>query len=175
MRGCGVPGIDRKAKVSEDRVYRYRLTRVWAEGTRTTFVMLNPSTADAAADDPTIRQCIGFARRWGYSGLDVVNLYALRATNPAELWAAADPIGPDNDRYLAEAAASGGRLVAAWGAHAEQPRVRDVLAIPGFDRLTCLRTTKRGHPSHPLYLPGDLSPVLWPAQIVDSQPTAART
>jgi len=156
-----VPDILRQAVLSEDRVYRYRLERTWAEGARATFVMLNPSTADEDSDDPTLRRCMDFARRWGLAGIAVVNLYALRATDPAELWRATDPVGPENDRYLAEAAASGEALIAAWGARARDTRVREVLAIPGFERLTCLRTTKRGHPGHPLYLPRTLTPVPW--------------
>lgn len=123
--------------------------------------MLNPSTADESSDDPTLRRCIGFARQWGLGGLHVVNLYAFRATQPADLWTAADPVGPENNRYLEDAAASDEVLVAAWGVHAKQARVAEVLSIPGFDRLTCLRTTKGGAPSHPLYLPKELSPAPW--------------
>ena len=156
--------IDRHAELSEDRAYRYRLSRVWADGPRATFVMLNPSTADAHADDPTLRRCIGFARHWGLGGLNVVNVYAFRATSPAALWKVSDPVGPENNRFLEEAAASGEVLVAAWGAHAKQERVQEVLAIPGFERLTCLRTTKHGYPSHPLYLPKELSPAPWPGE-----------
>lgn len=149
------------AELSSDRVYRYRLSRFWADGPRVIFVMLNPSTADENVDDPTLRRCLGFAKAWGFSGLDVVNLYALRATDPMKLWKVDDPVGPENDRYLREAGASGAPLVAAWGAHAKDARVQEVLAIPGFDRLTCLRVTKRGYPSHPLYLPRGLEPVAW--------------
>lgn len=98
---------------------------------------------------------------WGYSGVEVVNLYALRATDPMELWKTTDPVGPENDGFLRESGASGSLLVAAWGNHAKSTRVREVLAIPGFDQLMCLRTTKKGHPSHPLYLPGDLKPKPW--------------
>ncbi|TFD53489.1 DUF1643 domain-containing protein [Cryobacterium sp. Hh7] len=154
--------VDSRAELSEDRTYRYRLSRVWSDGPRATFVMLNPSTADEYSDDPTLRRCIGFARHWGLGGLNVVNVYAFRATKPADLWTAADPIGPENNRYLEDAAANDEVLVAAWGAHAKQERVQEVLSIPGFDRLTCLRTTKRGYPSHPLYLPKELLPVPWP-------------
>lgn len=125
--------------------------------------MLNPSTADENSDDPTLRRCLGFAKAWGYSGVDVVNLYALRATDPMELWKAPDPVGLENDSYLREAGANGAPLIAAWGAHAKSARVREVLAIPGFDQLMCLRTTKKGYPAHPLYLPKDLKPKPWSA------------
>ncbi|MBX9718002.1 MAG: DUF1643 domain-containing protein [Microbacteriaceae bacterium] len=153
--------VEGEAELSPDRLYRYRLSRAWAGGPRATFVMLNPSLADERSDDPTLRRCIGFARHWGLGGLNVVNLYAFRATKPVDLWSAADPVGPENDRYLEEAAARDEVLVAAWGAHAKQARVQEVLAIPGFGKLTCLRTTSRGYPSHPLYLPKGLTPLPW--------------
>lgn len=75
------PEVQRHAELSSDRLYRYRLSRIWADGPRATFVMLNPSTADENKDDPTLRRCMGFARQWGLGGLSIVNLYALRATN----------------------------------------------------------------------------------------------
>lgn len=154
----------REAELSADHKYRYRLSRVWLDGPRVTFIMLNPSTADDQIDDPTIRRCINFAKNWGYGGLNVVNLYALRATDPFELWKAEDPIGPENERYLAEAARSGELLVAAWGAHAKKERAREVAMLPGFEKLTCLRVTKDGAPSHPLYLRRSLTPIPWSVQ-----------
>lgn len=159
-----------QVELSHDRRYRYRLSRLWADGLRVTFVMLNPSTADETADDPTLRRCLGFARTLGFSGLDIVNLYALRATDPRELWKVDDPVGPENNRYLEEAGASREPLVAAWGGHAKNVRVQEVLAIPGFDRLTCLRVTKMGYPSHPLYLPKSLKPVSWSPALVEGAP-----
>ena len=120
----------REAELSEDRLYRYRLTRIWGDGPRATFVMLNPSTADEHVDDPTLRRCMGFARAWGLGGLNVVNLSAFRATIPAELWRAVDPIGPDNDDYLRAAGASGEPLIAAWGNNAKLHRVQEVLSVP---------------------------------------------
>lgn len=149
------------AVLSRDGRYRYHLSRRWGDGPQITFVMLNPSTADAHSDDRTLRRCIGFTRSWGYDGLTVVNLYALRSTDPAALWRADDPIGPENDRHLADAAARSELLVAAWGTHARRERVQQVLAIPGFDRLTALRVTARGAPAHPLYLPRHLTPAPW--------------
>lgn len=144
--------------------YRYRLGRRWglAVDTPVTFVMLNPSTADAREDDPTIRRCIGFARSWGFGRLVVVNLYALRSTDPRGLWRHADPVGPDNDEHLADAAfvaaSQDAPLVAAWGANARPDRVAEVLALPHMDRLTALGTTKSGAPRHPLYLRADAAP-----------------
>lgn len=146
--------------------YRYRLTRTWGEGRRTTFIMLNPSTADAELDDPTIRRCVRFAADLGTHGLEVVNLYAFRATDPADMLAAPDPVGPENDRYLAYAArlaaAHKGPLIAAWGANARAERVEHVLRLPHMERLTALSVTKSGAPGHPLYLPATSRPTAWP-------------
>lgn len=144
--------------------YRYRLERTWDASTPSaTFVMLNPSTADATTDDPTIRRCIGFARAWGHGGLVVVNLYAYRATDPAELRRVADPVGPDNDQHLqkafAQAAQVGGPVVAAWGTKARPDRVREVAGMA--ESFVALRVTKDGHPGHPLYVSATATPVPW--------------
>lgn len=154
--------LTRHAALSEDRVYRYQLSRSWGGGPLVTFVMLNPSTADEHTEDPTLRRCMRFAQEWGFGGVRLVNLYALRATNPHDLWRAVDPVGPENNRYLSEAAAQAGTLVAAWGIHAKANRVAEVRALPGFETLTSLRTTRDGHPGHPLYLPKSLTPSPWP-------------
>jgi hypothetical protein len=124
------------------------------------FCMLNPSTADAARDDPTIRRCIGFARSWGYAGVEVVNLFALRATDPRELWRVRDPVGPDNDRALKDATRRIAGMVLAWGAHgALLDRDRDVLRLLSpRTRLLALGWTVRRRPRHPLYLRRDVSP-----------------
>lgn len=145
------------ATFSPDRLYRYALTRRWADGPYTMFIMLNPSTADAFTDDPTIRRCTGFARTWGSAGLLVVNLFGLRATNPADLVGHPDPVGPDNDTVIADAlSVPVDHVVAAWGDHRRLPerlpRIRELLAPAGL-RLTCLGTTKSGQPRHPLYIP----------------------
>lgn len=88
------------AVISDDGLYRYLLERHWDDTTSScTFVMLNPSTADALVDDPTIRRCVGFAKSFGCGSLRVVNLYAYRATKPAELWTVDDPVGPANGSY----------------------------------------------------------------------------
>lgn len=158
MRRCAV--------VSGCGRYRYRLDRTWDDALpAATFLMLNPSTADATADDPTIRCCLGYTRAWGCGSLTVVNLYAWRATDPAELTTTADPIGPENDDFITEAAATAAHtrapLVAAWGARARPERIAAVLALPGMSRLTALACTKGGQPRHPLYLPADLTPQPW--------------
>ncbi|GAB3884429.1 DUF1643 domain-containing protein [Terrabacter terrigena] len=158
-------GFTDYAEISEDGHYRYMLGRRWDNGPLVRFVMLNPSTADATTDDPTIRRCIGFAKAWGFAGLHVVNLYAYRATNPRELWAVDDPVGPENDAWLADEAAWAKShdlpLIAAWGVHAEPRHVAYVRTFPGFDRLQALGTTKDGHPRHPLYLRRDAQLEPW--------------
>lgn len=163
--------MTRTAVISACGAYRYRLERSNLQplpdgppidpDRTATFLMLNPSTADAAVDDPTIRRCLTFARAWGCGRLLVVNLYALRSTDPAALWRSADPVGPDNDKHLAAAAAGDGPLIAAWGANAKPERIAAVLALPGMDRLNALALTKTGQPRHPLYLPGGLTPQPW--------------
>lgn len=162
------PGVHvgRAAQLSADGLYRYGLVRRWGMGPPATFVMLNPSTADAEQDDPTIRRCITFARAMGAGALHVLNLYAYRATKPADLWRAEDPVGPENDSYLTRHAlacrAQGRPLIAAWGAHAKPDRVAAVLELPGMAAaLTALGVTKAGAPRHPLYLPATARPESW--------------
>lgn len=144
------------AVISPCALYRYRLWRQWADGPTCVFVMLNPSTADADHDDPTIRRCIGFARREGCGRLEVVNLFAFRATSPAAMKAASDPVGPDNDFRIREATNRPSPLViAAWGSHGNfRGRSAEVLARFGGD-WACLGRTSAGEPKHPLYIRGD--------------------
>ena len=160
--------IRREAVLSDCGRYRYSLVRRWASaGQPAQFVMLNPSTADDTLDDPTIRRCVGFARALDAAGLVVVNLYAYRATKPADLWQAEDPIGPDADTYLRlvarRAATQGAPLIAAWGANAKADRVDHVRALVAEigAELTALGVTKAGAPRHPLYLPATARPEPW--------------
>lgn len=156
------------ARISDDGVYRYTLGRQWVGGDGTAvFVMLNPSTADAATDDPTIRRCIGFAKTLGCGGLHVVNLYAYRATRPADLWLATDPVGPENDKVLRAAFLTaygeGSPVIAAWGVNAKPSRARAVglLATSAGVGLSALGVTKAGAPRHPLYLRSDALLTPW--------------
>lgn len=144
------------AIISDCGLYRYRLWRRWDDGPTCVFVMLNPSTADSEKDDPTIRRCIGFAKREGCGRLEVVNLFAFRATSPAAMKAAADPVGPDNDFRIREATNHPSPLViAAWGAHGSfRRRAADVGERFGADWM-CLGFTAGGQPKHPLYVRGD--------------------
>lgn len=135
-------------------LYRYTLSRRWAdEGELCAFVMLNPSTADAERNDPTVTRCINFAKAWGYAGLEVRNIFALRATNPRQLYKVADPIGPDNNDAICELA-DFPLIVAAWGVHGQyHGRGDDVrrLLLPKAN-WKCLKKTVEGHPNHPLYV-----------------------
>lgn len=154
------------AIISQCGQYRYQLTREsqdrYPTGSTALFIMLNPSTADAALDDPTIRRCRGFAKTWDCNGIVVANLYALRATNPADLWKHADPVGLDNDMYLAALIREHETVVCAWGANAKPDRVAQVRKM--FNRLSrpmCLGVTKDGAPRHPLYIRADQPLVEW--------------
>ena len=151
----------REATFSQCGRYRYTLRRQWDNSKPyVMFVMLNPSTADAVQDDPTVRRCIGFAQTWGYGGLLVGNIFALRSTNPNALYGLIDPVGPDNDAALEALHSEAALTVAAWGVHGKiygrGASVLQLLASPVY----CLGTTKEGYPRHPLYIAGDTQPVL---------------
>lgn len=139
-------------------VYRYDLTRVWDELLPVmVWIMLNPSDADHLKNDPTILACIDFAKRNGFGGIVVVNLFAMRSPHPKVMKAHASPVGPLNDiflqRHFVDAAADNGMVVAAWGTggdHLDRARqVRDMLDKWGLT-LHCFGVTKDGHPKHPL-------------------------
>lgn len=163
MRDPG-DGIQRSALLSADDRYRYVLYRTWAPGQEDLWVMLNPSTADGAVDDPTIRRCMAFSRRWGAPGIEVVNLYALRSTNPKGL-RYPDDVGIMNHQVMAGAAARAWRIIVAWGANrAATPAVvvEAVRALTaGGQTLWCLGRTKSGAPRHPLYVPAGTSLEVW--------------
>ena len=148
------------AVISPDGRYRYCLRRWDSMASpslrrRVVFVMLNPSTADALEDDPTIRRCVGFAQRWGSNQVDVVNLFAWRATKPMDLARAPDPVGPDNNWWISEVCAGQDcSIVAAWGSHGARFlwRIPTVLDLVGRE-MQCLSVTKENQPGHPLMLP----------------------
>lgn len=170
-------GVTRVAVLSDDTdgpdgrgAYRYVLGRRWApDGPVATFVMLNPSTADARIDDQTVRRGMWFSRSWGCAAMHFLNLHAFRATDPKVMWAAqgrgVDIVGPENDRYLRShimaACTSAMPLIAAWGStsapgtrfRANQARIEHVLAMPGAVAFQCLGKTASGAPRHPSRLP----------------------
>lgn len=144
--------------------YRYVLWREWnPQDARIGFVMLNPSTADESINDPTIRRCIRFAQAWGFGSLEVVNLFAYRATHWRDLHNVADPIGPENDRYLLDTAQKAHTLLLAWGNSGQWQNRHQVVIRLLSDRasLYCLGITKSGYPQHPLYLSKTRQPVLF--------------
>jgi hypothetical protein len=149
------------AVFSPCRRYRYTLWREWIGGDGYAMVVgLNPSTADEVQNDPTVRRCIAYAKSWGFGGLCMTNLFAFRATDPQDMKAVADPIGPDNDRHLLDCARHAGVVVAAWGEHGVHlDRAAAVTQLLGD--LHYLRMNQSGQPGHPLYLPKALRPVRW--------------
>ncbi len=157
----GLPFDDKGAVISFCGTYRYVLTRHIPQVVRwvrpALFIMLNPSKADASVDDPTIRRCIGFATDWGCTSLTVVNLFALRSTDPAALYDHADPRGPENERHIDEQLAlhMNGVICCAWGAEPfveKQPWLSVLTARLMNANAQCLGITKSGMPRHPLYL-----------------------
>lgn len=166
------------ANISTCGKFRYNLTRDWSESPTTPialWVMLNPSTADHEMDDPTIRRCVDFSKRFECGRLEVVNLFAYRASDPAELYEDEDLAKSthndvDNQRAVFEAVerctASGGRIIVAWGAE----KIATQSAIPKYVlgtvfsntlELWCLGTTKSRAPKHPLYIKAETPLERW--------------
>ncbi len=147
--------IKRNAELSVCGKYRYRLSRIWDDKKPLVlFIMLNPSTADAEQDDPTIRRCIAFAKNWGYGGFMTGNLFAFRSASPEKLYRKKDPAGELNDRSLLEMAAQCERVVFAWGEHGSLHQAHQrVRAL--FPDAWCLGKNKSGQPKHPLYIRAD--------------------
>lgn len=156
------------ATLSEEMIplYRYTLGRRWDERLDyVLFVMLNPSTADATVNDPTIMRCIGFADSWGYGGIEVRNLFAFRTAYPKELTAAGkagtDIVGAENDRFLTSALRDPHckLVVGGWGAQKiAEKRVKEVrrhVTLYNREMLCIHRQPRDTFPRHPLYLPGD--------------------
>lgn len=147
------------ADISQDLVYRYTLIRDITPGNRTVvFVGLNPSTADALKDDPTIRREVGFAMRWGFNRLVKLNLYAYRETKPKKMFAAAktgvDIVGPRNPLLLMSLIHHAEMIVLAWGrAKLDKSGVDLARKLWSFPQARCLGVTQSGAPVHPLYLP----------------------
>lgn len=122
--------------------------------------MLNPSTADATVNDPTITRCMNLAASHGFGGLEVVNLFAFRSTRPRDLWQAGDPVGLHNDEHIKRALHHSDACLLAWGnlPPSRLERARAILKfIPAAKKLFCLGMTKMQQPRHPLYLANDLA------------------
>jgi hypothetical protein len=153
----------------ETRTYRYSLWRCWDYGGVCVFVMLNPSTADEMVLDPTIRRCISFAKHWGLGAIEVVNLFALRSTDPRGLYSHESPVAPLSDRYandlaIEAAARRASKLIVAWGEHGSYlDRSREVsnLLRCGDVEPEALALNSGGMPRHPLYIPTKTIPQVW--------------
>lgn len=147
------------------RIYRYTLDRQWHdEKPHLAWCMLNPSTADEIRDDPTIRRCIQFSNLWGFGGLTIINIFALCSTDPAAIWRAIEPVGPDNNTFIQQVARQSEAVIAAWGVHGHfidrALRVQNLLLET--DRpVYVLKWTKDGYPGHPLYVSGSVTPRRW--------------
>jgi hypothetical protein len=160
------------ARFDPTRRYRYTLLRVWDHMLpRLCCCMLNPSTADIDQDDPTVARCGRFARAWGFGSLEVVNIFALRATDPRRLYDAPDPIGPANDAAILAAARRADLFLAAWGNHgALLDRGRRILhrLLERDVAPHCLAITKQGQPKHPLYTKSNSLPLPLPSSALSA-------
>jgi hypothetical protein len=157
-RQNNVDGLESGAVFDVSGRYRYSLWRAWsAYNPRIVFILLNPSTADEQRNDPTIRRCIGFARAWKFGSVEVVNLFAHRATDARELLKIDDPVGDENDLFLIQAVERCSIVVVGWGIRGtllgRDSQVLSLLA--GRKDKFCLGITKDGQPRHPLYVKGD--------------------
>lgn len=141
--------------------YRYALSRVWGgDGGIVVFVGLNPSTADHEKDDPTIKRCRSFAKSWGFRGMLMLNLFALRETDPKVMKKHPKPIGEENDIILYSLSLENELTVACWGNDGKHLG-RDKEVLKDLKNPHALKITKSGQPWHPLYLDGKLKPKLW--------------
>jgi hypothetical protein len=153
------------AEYSDCEAYRYTLTRVWDPGgDRALFIMLNPSTATEVQNDPTVERCERRARALGFGAFRVLNIFAYRATDPRDMRAAPDPVGPENDAAITGSLGWADRVICAWGTHGRHldrgPQVERLLRAAGAE-LHHLGLSKEGHPRHPLYIGYAVRPVPW--------------
>lgn len=171
----------KSALISGCGQYRYDLWRRWDESKPyVAFICLNPSTADAEEDDPTVRRCVAYAKAWGFGAVCILNLFAYRATDPAEMKKAPDPVGEWNNQMIVNTVHRAGLVVAAWGTHGDfdpvrmgvegatrqdGPRAGVVLGLLRNMRVQAhaLKITKQGAPGHPLYLRKDAKPASYSA------------
>ena len=153
------------AVYSDCEHYRYSLTRHWhATGPKALFVMLNPSTATEIQNDPTVERCERRARALGFGAFAVTNIFAYRATDPVQMRAQPDPIGPQNDQAIMASAGWADQIICAWGSHgAHMGRGVQVAKLlrAAQKPLLHLGLTQGGQPRHPLYVGYAVHPVPW--------------
>lgn len=153
--------MKKNAILSEDRKYRYVLSRIWDETKPKVMIIgLNPSTADETEDDPTIGRCISFSKSWGYGGVYMLNLFAFRATQPKDMFNAQNPIGLENNSYIEIYSKKVDKIVCAWGNHGTYKNRGNEIREK-FDKLFYLTLNQTGEPAHPLYLKSELVPKKW--------------
>ena len=157
--------MGKTAAISDCGNYRFELTRSFDSGRGIcVWIMLNPSTADAEIDDPTIRRCMRFTQDFGYRRMVVINLYAYRSKDPCDLKRVRNPVGKGNDRYLEQWIATADRVVVAWGGSVRCDDRADAvrqIAYENHTKLWCLGKTKNGAPRHPLYVRASQELVPW--------------
>lgn len=157
-------GIRSEAVYSDCERYRYLLTRTWGAGPRALFVMLNPSTATEVQNDPTVERCQRRATALGFGSFRVTNIFAFRATDPKEMRAQPDPVGPDNDAAILDSLPWADLVLCAWGNHGlhldRGARVSALLRQAGAP-LFHLGLTGQNQPRHPLYVGYDQQPRPW--------------
>lgn len=174
----------RHAHISPCGTYRWTLERAWRTGGKTVmFVGLNPSTATAKADDPTVLRWTHFARSWGYDRFVAVNLYPFRTSSPAALrrwvdmiitgqdWVGRDAMMLDNITVIREIAAAAHLIVPCWGAAAwdldwVEHVVEQICEVTAWGEIYCLGETSSGAPMHPMArgrhrIPDDRQPQVW--------------
>lgn len=155
------------AILDDTKQYRYHFSCEWGDGGRfVTFVMLNPSIGNQEQEDATLKKCVTYAKKWGYDGLNVVNLFAYISTEPKNLRRQIDPVGPDNNRHVLETVQNSERVIAAWGQSIKtafvKKRIQETLELLSSVDVYTLDLTVCGEfPKHPLYLRGDLTPKLF--------------
>jgi hypothetical protein len=169
--------MKRETIFSPCRQWRYTCWREWGVGTLPVsqlgirkkpesyvqFLCLNPSIADETIDDPTVRRCIDFAKRWGYGAFVMTNIFAWRDTDPEAMKKVAEPIGPDNDEWLVKIAREADLIIGGWGKHGKHlfrgVKVKQLITSIGKP-IHCLEKNSDGSPKHPLYIAADKVPIL---------------
>lgn len=148
----------------ENKIYRYQLWRIWDESKPlVAFIGLNPSTADANEEDPTLKRCIRFAESWGYGGVYMINLFALKSPKPDALYEGTlDIIGEENNQHIQNVLGKVEKVICAWGNHGIlRNRHKEVLKMIAKAKPHYLKLNMSGQPAHPLYLPQHLSPTAY--------------